>query len=145
MIDVIVVETLPANIDDIFTTQNLRTGGQRKAMIWLHINAIYEIWCMYMAKRWGTKEKPNSRVLEKDKLYKIIKDHETAKAMCLVVYKSLDQRKEYVKANNLSKKTIQLGLDAAFVAIQELNTFMNRFIKKTYSKAFKYSKIRSKI
>ncbi|KAF0418487.1 hypothetical protein F8M41_007242 [Gigaspora margarita] len=35
-----------------------------------------------------------------------------------------------VTANNLSKKAIQLGLDTGSVAIQGLNTFMDKFIKK---------------
>ncbi|CAG8574272.1 36004_t:CDS:1, partial [Racocetra persica] len=46
------------------------------------------------------------------------------------IYRSLDQKKEYVTANNLFKKAIQLGLDAGSTAIQELNTFMKEFIKK---------------
>ncbi|CAG8802102.1 26492_t:CDS:2, partial [Gigaspora margarita] len=37
---------------------------------------------------------------------------------------------EYVTANNLSKKAIQLELDTGSVTIQGLNTFMDKFIKK---------------
>ena len=46
------------------------------------------------------------------------------------VYKSLNHRKEYVTANGLSKKAIQMGLDAGPSAIQELNSFMKNFITK---------------
>ncbi|CAG8847778.1 27860_t:CDS:1, partial [Racocetra persica] len=46
------------------------------------------------------------------------------------VYKSLNQRKEYITANRLSKKVIQIGLDVGLSAIQELNSFMKNFITK---------------
>ncbi|CAG8806028.1 14635_t:CDS:1, partial [Racocetra persica] len=46
------------------------------------------------------------------------------------VYKSLNQRKEYVIANRLSKKAIQMGLDVGPSAIQELNSFIKDFITK---------------
>ncbi|CAG8826687.1 4046_t:CDS:2, partial [Gigaspora margarita] len=46
------------------------------------------------------------------------------------VHKSLNQRKEYVVANGLSKKVIQMELDAGLSAIQELNNFMKEFITK---------------
>ncbi|KAF0548841.1 hypothetical protein F8M41_025694 [Gigaspora margarita] len=74
----------------------------------------------------GFKEQERSKISSDDRAY--------FTTLCKIpyksVYKSLDQRKEYIKANNLSKKAIQLGLDAGSVAIQELNTFMNGFIKK---------------
>ncbi|CAG8688884.1 45698_t:CDS:2 [Gigaspora margarita] len=46
------------------------------------------------------------------------------------VYKSLNQQKEYVKANGLSKKAIQMGLDAGPLALQEFNDFIKNFIKR---------------
>ncbi|CAG8853960.1 25890_t:CDS:2, partial [Gigaspora margarita] len=46
------------------------------------------------------------------------------------VHKSLNQRKEYIKANGLSKKAIQMGLDAEPSALQEFNDFMKNFIKR---------------
>ena len=44
---------------------------------------------------------------------------------CISIYSYL---KYFVM--NLFKKAIQLGLDASSSAIQELNTFMDKFIKK---------------
>ncbi|CAG8835756.1 28131_t:CDS:2 [Gigaspora margarita] len=46
------------------------------------------------------------------------------------VHKSLNQQKEYVKANRLSKKAIQMGLDAGPLALQEFNDFIENFIKR---------------
>ncbi|CAG8767474.1 19194_t:CDS:1, partial [Racocetra persica] len=46
------------------------------------------------------------------------------------IYKSLNQRKEYIMANELSKKAIQMGLDVGPSVIQELNSFMKDFITK---------------
>ncbi|RIB28027.1 hypothetical protein C2G38_2028901 [Gigaspora rosea] len=44
------------------------------------------------------------------------------------IHKSLNQRKEYVTANGLYKKAIQMGLDAGPSAIQELNNIMKNYI-----------------
>ncbi|CAG8534589.1 23555_t:CDS:2, partial [Gigaspora margarita] len=44
------------------------------------------------------------------------------------IYKSLNQRKEYITDNGLSKKAIQMGLDAGPSAIQELNNIMKNYI-----------------
>ncbi|CAG8809174.1 23506_t:CDS:2, partial [Gigaspora margarita] len=44
------------------------------------------------------------------------------------IHKSLNQRKEYVTANGLSKKAIQMGLDAGPSAIQELNNIIKNYI-----------------
>ncbi|CAG8734670.1 19851_t:CDS:1, partial [Racocetra persica] len=42
---------------------------------------------------------------------------------------------EYVMANGLSKKAIQMGLDVGPSAIQELNSFMKDFITKHVPKS----------
>ncbi|CAG8480975.1 12317_t:CDS:2 [Gigaspora rosea] len=44
------------------------------------------------------------------------------------IHKSLNQRKKYVTANGLSKKAIQMGLDAGPFAIQEFNNIMKNYI-----------------
>ncbi|CAG8632461.1 13625_t:CDS:1, partial [Racocetra persica] len=46
------------------------------------------------------------------------------------IYKTLNQRKEYIVANGFSKKAIQIELDAGPFVLQELNDFMKDFITK---------------
>ncbi|CAG8799657.1 10867_t:CDS:1, partial [Gigaspora rosea] len=41
------------SIDEIFMIQNLQAKEYSAAVLWLHTNAIYEIWCLYTAQRWG--------------------------------------------------------------------------------------------
>ncbi|CAG8836493.1 16826_t:CDS:10, partial [Gigaspora margarita] len=46
------------------------------------------------------------------------------------IHAKVNHRKAYVTVNGLSKKAIQIGLDAGNHAIQELENFMNGFINK---------------
>ena len=43
----------PKNINEILQATNFENKQKRKVAIWLHINAIYEIWYWYTQARWG--------------------------------------------------------------------------------------------
>ncbi|CAG8846646.1 30676_t:CDS:1, partial [Racocetra persica] len=46
------------------------------------------------------------------------------------IHTKVNHRKAYITANRLSKKAIQIGLDARTYAIQKLESFINEFINK---------------
>jgi hypothetical protein len=47
------VELPPKTIEEVFNTANIRNKKGSQAVLWLHINIIYEIWCQYTKMKWG--------------------------------------------------------------------------------------------
>ncbi|CAG8587178.1 1145_t:CDS:1, partial [Ambispora leptoticha] len=55
-------DTTPRTLEDIIQATNITDTKKRKTAIWLHITAIYEIWCWYTQARWGDNVIPQEAI-----------------------------------------------------------------------------------
>jgi exonuclease III len=51
-------KSLPLTLENIFQGSNINCVQATPAIIWLHINIIYEIWCRYTSLKWGNTDLP---------------------------------------------------------------------------------------
>jgi hypothetical protein len=43
----------PSTLEEIILATNIQNIAKRKSALWIHINALYEIWCWYTQAKWG--------------------------------------------------------------------------------------------